>query len=116
MGETGTKEPPRNISLLTMSLIAARSLTRSCLAARNVRPAALIGRVTQVRSIQVVPKMGTETEMKAEVIDQIRARIAYQKEVLAANPHKSHDEEWVELWTWIKISIYVCIPGCIFML
>lgn len=53
--------------------------------------------------------------MQAEAVEQVRARIAYQKEILAANPHKSHDEEWTELWTWIKISIFVCVPGCVAM-
>ena len=52
--------------------------------------------------------------MEKQAIDQIRARIAYQKEIMAANPHKPFDEEWEELWTWIKISIYVCGPVVIF--
>ena len=86
------------------------------MAVRRVVPTARAARTTTAfRSIQTVPKAGSEAEMQAEAIDQIRARIAYQKEVLAANPHKSFDEEWVELWTWIKISIFVCVPGCIFM-
>jgi len=69
-----------------------------------------------VRSVQTVPKIGTEAEMQAEAIEQVRARIAYQKEVLAANPHKSFDEEWDELWLWIKISLFVGGPGCGLML
>ena len=80
-------------------------------------PTTAFGRTTTIhRFVQTVPKLGSEAEMKAEVIDQIRARIAYQKEVMAANPHKSHEEEWTELWTWIKISIFVCIPGTVAML
>mmetsp|Transcript_58206 Transcript_58206/g.65083 ORF Transcript_58206/g.65083 Transcript_58206/m.65083 type:complete len:165 (-) Transcript_58206:213-707(-) len=112
-----------------MSFVAARNLTRT-LAVRRCSPAttgsssALLGRAVarttqnngSIRLVQSVPKVGTEAEMQAEVIQQIRARIAYQKEVLAANPHKSHDEEWDELWTWIKISFYVCVPGCLLML
>ena len=35
--------------------------------------------------------------MQKEAIDQIRARIAYQKELMASQPHKSFEEEWVEL-------------------
>jgi len=54
--------------------------------------------------------------MQAEAIAQIRARLAYQKELMAANPHKSHAEEWSELWNWIKISIFVCGPVVIFAL
>ena len=65
------------------------------------------------RSVITVPRLGTEKEMEAEAVAQIRARIAYQKELMAANPHKSHAEEWTELWTWIKISIFVCGPGCV---
>jgi len=99
-------------------LAATRSLART-LAARgavpNARALAASRTTAACRSIQTVPKTGSEAEMQAEAIDQIRARIAYQKEVLAANPHKSFDEEWVELWTWIKISIFVCVPGCILM-
>ena len=66
------------------------------------------------RSVQTVPRLGSEAEMQAEAVDQIRARIAYQKEVMAANPHKSHAEEWDELWMWIKISIFVCGPVVVF--
>lgn len=66
------------------------------------------------RSVQTVPKLGTEAEMQAEAVAQIRARLAYQKELMANNPHKSHSEEWNELWVWIKISIFVCGPVCFF--
>mmetsp|Transcript_16457 Transcript_16457/g.45399 ORF Transcript_16457/g.45399 Transcript_16457/m.45399 type:complete len:142 (+) Transcript_16457:110-535(+) len=89
-----------------MSLVAARSLARTLTVRRGA---------TAMRSIQTVPRIGTEAEMQAEAIEQVRARIAYQKEILAANPHKSHDEEWTELWTWIKISVFVCVPGCLLM-
>mmetsp|Transcript_3118 Transcript_3118/g.6728 ORF Transcript_3118/g.6728 Transcript_3118/m.6728 type:complete len:147 (+) Transcript_3118:161-601(+) len=93
-----------------MSLVAARSLARTLALRRGAANAAL-----KTRSIQTVPRIGTEAEMQAEAVEQVRARIAYQKEILAANPHKSHDEEWTELWTWIKISIFVCVPGCVAM-
>eukprot|EP00934_Nitzschia_sp_Nitz4_P003454 Nitzschia sp. Nitz4//scaffold44_size153857//107386//107979//NITZ4_002735-RA/size153857-processed-gene-0.108-mRNA-1//-1//CDS//3329552199//3444//frame0 len=62
------------------------------------------------RTVVTVPKVGTQEAMEAEAISQIRARLAYQKEILAKNPHKSHEEEWAELWNWIKISIFVCAP------
>lgn len=91
------------------SSAAARTLARTALR----RGAA---RSSQFRSVQTVPKIGTEAEMQAEAIEQVRARIAYQKEVMAANPHKSHDEEWKELWTWINISIFVGGPGCLLMM
>ena len=96
-------------SLATRSLAVARTLALR-------RSPVLAARQSQFRSIQTVPKIGSEAEMQAEAIEQVRARIAYQKEVLAANPHKSHDEEWDELWLWIKISIFVGGPGCFLMM
>ena len=66
------------------------------------------------RGVRTVPRLGTEAEMEAEAVAQIRARLAYQKELMEANPHKSHAEEWKELWTWIRISIFVCGPICVF--
>ncbi len=92
---------------LSQSLVAARTLARTLVVRRAPMVAAR-------RPIQTVPKIGTEADMQVQAIDQIRARIAYQKEIMAAKPHKSFDEEWKELWTWIKISIYVCGPVVIF--
>mmetsp|Transcript_5513 Transcript_5513/g.14964 ORF Transcript_5513/g.14964 Transcript_5513/m.14964 type:complete len:142 (+) Transcript_5513:106-531(+) len=69
---------------------------------------------TTRRNVRTVPRLGTPEEMRAEAAAQIRARVAYQKELAAANPHKSIAEEWKELWTWIKISILVCGPICTF--
>ena len=68
--------------------------------------------VGATRSVRTVPRVGTAEEMQAEAVAQIRARVAYQKELMKANPHKSFEEEWTELWTWIKISIIVCAPIC----
>jgi cytochrome c oxidase subunit 6a len=99
-----------------MSLVAARSLARTLAVRRSAVSASVSRTSTQFRSIQTVPKIGTEAEMQAEAIEQVRARIAYQKEVMAANPHKSHDEEWTELWLWIKMSIFVAGPGCLVMM
>ena len=74
-------------------------------------------RLAAVRKVQTVPKVGSEAEMTAEAVAQIRARIAYQKDLMASNPaHKSHAEEWKELWTWINISLLVCGPGVVFCL
>jgi cytochrome c oxidase subunit 6a len=66
------------------------------------------------RQIQSVPRLGTEAEMQTEAVAQIRARLAYQKELMEANPHKPHSEEWAEIWSWIRISIFVCGPICVF--
>jgi cytochrome c oxidase subunit 6a len=65
------------------------------------------------RSVRTVPRLGTVEEMESEAVAQIRARIVYQKELAELNPHKSFNEEWGELWTWIKISIFVCGPICV---
>jgi cytochrome c oxidase subunit 6a len=97
-------------------LAAARSLARTLALRRSATAVATRSGSAPFRSIQTVPKIGTEAEMQAEVIQQVKARIAYQKEVMAANPHKSHDEEWEELWLWIKISIFVGGPGCFMMM
>jgi hypothetical protein len=56
-----------------------------------------------------VPALGTEEEMKAQAIEQIRARVRYQKEVLAAK-HAHNDEE--EMWRWLNITFYVALPIC----
>jgi cytochrome c oxidase subunit 6a len=58
---------------------------------------------------QTVPRFGTEETMKAEAIEQLRARVAAQKQVLAAT-HKSHDEELDEMYKWIRISFMVAAP------
>ncbi|CAJ1959321.1 unnamed protein product [Cylindrotheca closterium] len=85
-------------------------------AARNLSRA-LVRRTPAVaarRNVVTVPRLGTKEQMEKEAIEQIRARLSYQKEIMEANPHKSHAEEWAELWTWIKISIFFCGPLCIF--
>ena len=103
-------------------MAAARSLARTLAVRHGAAVATARSGASQqfqqqsIRSIQTVPKIGTEAEMQAEAIEQVRARIAYQKEVMAANPHKSFDEEWDELWLWIKISIFVGGPGCVLMM
>ena len=89
--------------------IVARGLARR-VTTNTTTTTAVLGR----RSIITVPRLGTEAQMEAEAIAQIRARVAYQKELMAANPHKSHAEEWKEHWTWIKISIFVCGPVVVF--
>ena len=68
------------------------------------------------RTVRTVPRLGSKEEMEAEAVAQIRARLAYQKELEAANPHKSFQEEWHEMWTWVKISVYVCVPLCVTMI
>lgn len=68
------------------------------------------------RSVVTVPRVGTKEQMEKEAVEQIRARLAYQKELMEANPHKPHAEEWKELWTWIKISVVVgpvCVLACV---
>jgi cytochrome c oxidase subunit 6a len=51
--------------------------------------------------------------MKADALEQIRARLAYQKELKAGSHAHTHDEEVNEMWKWIKISFMVGLPICI---
>jgi len=70
--------------------------------------------VTQRRSAQTVPRLASEEEMKKEVVAQLKARIARQKEIESG--HHSHAEEVAEMNRWIKISIIVALPGCVLLL
>uniref|UniRef100_A0A6V1BKT9 Cytochrome c oxidase subunit n=1 Tax=Thalassionema nitzschioides TaxID=33649 RepID=A0A6V1BKT9_9STRA len=68
--------------------------------------------LTQRRSAQTVPKFATEQAMKEQANEQIRARLAYQKELRASSGAHSHAEEVDEMWKWIKISFIVALPVC----
>jgi hypothetical protein len=57
-----------------------------------------------------VPKLGTEEEMKQQAIEQIRARVQYQKELIKAQSH-GHDDV-SETWRWINIFFWVALPLC----
>jgi hypothetical protein len=59
---------------------------------------------------QVVPALGSESEMKAQAIEQIRARVNYQKELLAAQTHGHDDVD--EMWRWLNITFWVALPVC----
>mmetsp|Transcript_20931 Transcript_20931/g.60945 ORF Transcript_20931/g.60945 Transcript_20931/m.60945 type:complete len:120 (-) Transcript_20931:240-599(-) len=59
-----------------------------------------------------VPRAASEKEMKQEVIAQLRARIALQKEI-EKGAHKSEAEELDEMWKWVKLSILVAGPVCV---
>mmetsp|Transcript_21313 Transcript_21313/g.44489 ORF Transcript_21313/g.44489 Transcript_21313/m.44489 type:complete len:140 (-) Transcript_21313:118-537(-) len=64
----------------------------------------------QRRNAQTVPKLGTEAEMQAEAVQQIRARIAYQKELMKGKhgPEADiHEMNW-----WIQATFMVAIPFC----
>ena len=56
----------------------------------------------------VVPRLGTEAEMQAQAIEQIRARVKYQKELLASQNHGHDDKE--EMYRWVKITMFVAVP------
>ena len=51
--------------------------------------------------------------MKSEALEQIKARIAYQKELAANSGGHSHEEEVVEMWKWVWISFMVGFPICV---
>jgi cytochrome c oxidase subunit 6a len=65
----------------------------------------------QSRSAQTFPRLGTEAEMQAEAIEQIRARVLYQKEMTKINAHDPA-EELAEMYRWINITFWVGIPVC----
>lgn len=111
-----TTDSPNFVFLFSISLFILQSFVGRFASGLARRSTVLATKTTQSgrRSFQTVPRLGTEAEMEAEAIAQIRARIAYQKELMAENPHKSHAEEWAELWNWIKISVYFCGPVVIF--
>ena len=85
-------------------MFAARTLSRTV--ARQGTQA------IQRRSNQTVPRLGSEAEMEAEAIAQLRARVRRQKEIMDATQH-SHAEEVAEMWKWIKISFVVATPVCV---
>lgn len=64
----------------------------------------------QRRHVQTVPRLGTEAEMQQQAIEQIRARVAYQKELLKSKEH-SH-EDVAEMWRWVNITFWVALPIC----
>ncbi|KAL7466747.1 hypothetical protein ACHAXS_007030 [Conticribra weissflogii] len=88
-------------------MFAVRSLARTTLSAARTGAA-----VTQRRSNQTIPKLGTPAEMEAEAIAHLRARVRRQKEIMDAT-HKSEAEEVEEMWKWIKISAVVAAPVCV---
>jgi len=89
-------------------MIAVRALTRSSVTALRQVPTKSIQR----RSNQTVPRFGTQAEMEAEAIAQLRARVRRQKEIKDA-VHHSEEEEVAEMWKWIKISAVVAAPVCV---
>lgn len=59
-----------------------------------------------------MPKLGSEEAMKKEALEQIKARIAKQKDI-EKGMHVNHADEVAEMWKWIKISILVATPICV---
>jgi len=66
----------------------------------------------QRRGAQTVPKYGSEAEMTAEAVQQIRARVQYQKELMKVKHHPV-EEEVAEMWRWVNITFFVGIPICV---
>ena len=67
----------------------------------------------QRRGAQTVPKLGEPAAMQQELIEQLRARVSYQKELMAAKGGHTQEEDLEEMWRWIKITFSVGIPICI---
>lgn len=73
----------------------------------------MVARNTQRRSAQTVPRLGTEEQMKAEALEQIKARVAYQKEIMKSKDHAHQlEEEISEMYKWIKVTFMVGLPIC----
>lgn len=64
---------------------------------------------TQKRSAQVMPLYGSEEEMQKQMVEQIRARVKYQKEIMAIKNANNHADE-AEMWRWVNITFVVGIP------
>ncbi len=64
---------------------------------------------TQRRSIVMVPKLDSEAAMQAEAVQQIRARVQYQKELSKLHEHPI-EEEVAEMWRWVNLTFVVGIP------
>lgn len=59
---------------------------------------------------EYVPAFGSEEAMKAQAIEQIRARVRYQKELLASKHHHNDQEE---MWRWLNVTFFVGLPVCL---
>mmetsp|Transcript_15956 Transcript_15956/g.20851 ORF Transcript_15956/g.20851 Transcript_15956/m.20851 type:complete len:142 (-) Transcript_15956:100-525(-) len=65
----------------------------------------------QRRNAQTVPRLGTEAEMQMESVQQIRARIAYQKEMMKGKHGTAEDIH--EMERWIQLTFMVALPICV---
>ena len=94
-------------SLITCVLRYYLQIAASRLASRSTFAA------LQRRSATTVPRFGTEEAMKKDALDQIRARLAYQKELKAKHSGHTHAEEVNEMWKWVKITFAIAFPICL---
>lgn len=60
---------------------------------------------------QTVPALGTEKEMVEQAVEQIRARVKYQKELIAAQSHGHDDVD--EMWKWLNYTFMFGLPICL---
>jgi hypothetical protein len=67
---------------------------------------------TQTRSVTLVPKAGSKEAMQAEAIEQLRARVKYQKELTAVKAHP-YEAELSEMWRWMHASLMIGVPVCL---
>jgi hypothetical protein len=75
-------------------------------------PALRLGLYQRAMMASTVPRLGTEAEMTAEAIEQIRARVQYQKELLKVKGHHA-EEDISEMWRWLNITFWVALPVCV---
>ncbi len=68
--------------------------------------------MVQRRSASTVPRLGSEDFMKSDMLSQLRARLAYQKELKSKAGEHNHEEHVAEMLKWVKISFVVAMPIC----
>jgi hypothetical protein len=70
--------------------------------------------MTMIRFAQTVPRYGTPEQMQEDAIEQIRARVKYQKDILDhhlhSGGHHSPAANLAEMWRWVNISLYIAVP------
>jgi cytochrome c oxidase subunit 6a len=59
----------------------------------------------------MVPKLGSVAEMQAEAVQQLRARVQYQKELTKLKDHPQ-SEEVAEMFRWVNITFAIALPIC----
>jgi hypothetical protein len=95
-----------SLGKIVFTMLAARRVV-SVAASRRL----LLASTTSRPYGQMIPRAGDEQSMISDSIEQIRARVARQAEIVKAS-HHSFSEEVDEMWKWVKISLIIMFPLC----